>query len=396
MNVLRSKRAVAGLGAALVSIVGLTLFVVLPALASNSGDRIPPAATSGLTPVDVPVGGNATCSSLFGSKISSLPNLHEYDNVNPGNATGLSSGNGDGVTFSTTVTGSSKAQVMQVSATKAAIAGIGIKGGSESAAYDYTGLSISPGVTTGWVCERREPARNCIEVHGQRWGGEPVPVVQHQPDDRLLSRPRPDLGHGVHRRERQRLNRAPARPASAAVNVTIVDNTTHGQTTVTTAANGTFSSPPAGRRLVHGVLRVTRLRLPAVGSDLGRSLPWQPDRLRLPGSFDRLDHELLRVPAARLGRRHGLQRREPGSDQQRRLAARRAGPSRSTAERSRCRRRRTRDGSYKINAAFSTSTTVHAVRDAAERHLGPGRAPALDHDHLRPEPERERGFGSAE
>ena len=138
MNVLRSKRSVAGLAAALVTMAGLTLFVVLPALASNSGDRIPPAAVpSGLVPVDVPLGGNGTCSNLFTSRVSSLPNLHEYDNVNPGNATGLPSGNGDGVTFSTSVTGSSKSQVMQVSSTKAAIAGIGVKGGAESAVYDY-------------------------------------------------------------------------------------------------------------------------------------------------------------------------------------------------------------------------------------------------------------------
>ena len=39
MNVLRSKRAVAGLGAALITMTGLTLFVVLPALASSAAAR---------------------------------------------------------------------------------------------------------------------------------------------------------------------------------------------------------------------------------------------------------------------------------------------------------------------------------------------------------------------
>ena len=109
MNVLRSKRSVAGLAAALVTMAGLTLFVVLPALASNSGDRIPPAAVpSGLVPVDVPLGGNGTCSNLFTSAVSALPSLHEYDNVNPGTATGLPSGRGDGVTFNLTLGGSLK------------------------------------------------------------------------------------------------------------------------------------------------------------------------------------------------------------------------------------------------------------------------------------------------
>jgi len=140
MNVLRSKRGAIGLGAALAAIVGLTLFVVLPALASNSGDRIPPAAVpSGLVPVDVPLGGNGTCSNLFTSAVSGLPSLHEYDNVNPGTATGLSSGNGDGVKFNLTESGPNQKQVLLLSSTNAAIAGMGIKGGSESAVYDYTG-----------------------------------------------------------------------------------------------------------------------------------------------------------------------------------------------------------------------------------------------------------------
>ena len=239
MNVLRSKRAVAGLGAALVSIVGLTLFVVLPALASNSGDRIPPAATSGLTPVDVPVGGSATCSSLFGSKISSLPNLHEYDNVNPGNATGLSSGNGDGVTFSTTVTGSSKAQVMQVSATKAAIAGIGIKGGSESAAYDYTGLSISPGVTTGWVAgdgNLHATASKYTVSGGVENPSQWYSISQTTVCYRVLA----PISGAVFTDANGSGQPGAGQSGFSGVSVTIVDNTTHGQTTVQTAANGTF------------------------------------------------------------------------------------------------------------------------------------------------------------
>ena len=36
---------------------------------------------------------------------------------------------------------------MQISSTKAAIAGIGVNGGTETAVYDYTGPSYTPGVT---------------------------------------------------------------------------------------------------------------------------------------------------------------------------------------------------------------------------------------------------------
>ena len=52
MNVLRSKRAVAGLAAALITLMGLTLFVVLPALASSAGSKVPPPSVSGVLATD--------------------------------------------------------------------------------------------------------------------------------------------------------------------------------------------------------------------------------------------------------------------------------------------------------------------------------------------------------
>ena len=241
MNVLRSKRSVAGLVAALVTMAGLTLFVVLPALASNSGDRIPPAAVpSGLVPVDVPLGGNGTCSNLFTSRVSSLPNLHEYDNVNPGNATGLPSGNGDGVTFSTSVSGSSKSQVMQVSSTKAAIAGIGVKGGAESAVYDYTGLSYTPGVATGWVPmdgNLHAPASKYTVSGGVENPSQWYSISQTTVCYRVLA-----AISGAVFTDANGTGSPAGQSGINGVAVTIVDNTTHGQTTVTTAANGTFSS----------------------------------------------------------------------------------------------------------------------------------------------------------
>ncbi len=155
----------------------------------------------------------------------------------------------------------------------------------------------------------REPARTCVQVHGERWRGEPVPVVQHQPDDRLLPRPRRDLRRRVHRRERHRLAGRAERHQRSGCH----DRRQHNSWSDDGHDGGQrdLLVPAARGRLVHGVLRLTRLRLRAVRPDIGSSLPRRSDRLQLPGPFDRLDHELLRVPAARLGRRHGLQRREP-------------------------------------------------------------------------------------
>jgi hypothetical protein len=246
MNVLRSKRRVAGLGAALAAFVGLTLFVVLPALGSNPGDRVPPAAVpSGLVPVDVPLGGNGTCSNLFTPAVSNLPNLREYDNVNPATATGLPSGNGDGVTFSLALSGSSKAQLLQLSSTKAAIAGIGVKGGTESAVYDYTGLNFTPGVTQGWVAgdgSLHAPAAKFtvsggIETPSQWYGISQMTVCY-----RVLA---PISGAVFN--DANGTGLPVGQSGLDGVAVSIVDNTTGGHTTVTTANGGVFSSPqPVG------------------------------------------------------------------------------------------------------------------------------------------------------
>ena len=283
---------------------------------------------------------------------------------------------------------------MQVSATKAAIAGIGIKGGSESAAYDYTGLSISPGVTTGWAASDgnlHATASKYTVSGGVENPSQWYSISQTTVCYRVLA----PISGAVFTDANGSGQPGAGQTGFGGLNVTIVDNTTHGQTTVTDGGQRDLFLATARGRLVHGVLRLTRLRLPAVGSDLGRSLPRQPDRLRLPGSFDRLDRELLRVPAARLGRRHGLQGREPGSDQQRQLAA--VGLDRHALRRSAAgvddveRERLVQDQRGLLDV-----DDLHALRDAAERHLGPGRAPALDHDRLRPEPERERCFRRAE
>ena len=246
MNVLRSKRSVAGLAAALVTMAGLTLFVVLPALASNSGDRIPPAAVpSGLVPVDVPLGGNGTCSNLFTSAVSALPSLHEYDNVNPGTATGLPSGREDGVTFNLTLGGSNQKQVLQLSSTNAAIAGIGIKGGSESAVYDYTGREFAPGVTPKWVTgdgTLHAPASKYTVSGGvenpSQWYGISQLTVCYRVLAPISGTVFVDANGTGSLTGQTGLN---------GVTVTLLDNTTGYQTTATTANGGTFSfNQPVG------------------------------------------------------------------------------------------------------------------------------------------------------
>jgi hypothetical protein len=225
---------------------GLTLFVVLPALASNSGDRIPPAASpSGLVPVDVPLGGNGTCSNLFTSAVSALPSLHEYDNVNPGTATGLPSGRGDGVTFNLTLGGSNQKQVMQLSSTNAAIAGIGIKGGSESAVYDYTGREFAPGVTPKWVTgdgTLHAPASKYTVSGGvenpSQWYGISQLTVCYRVLAPISGTVFVDANGTGSLTGQAGLN---------GVTVTLLDNTTGYQTTATTANGGTFSfNQPVG------------------------------------------------------------------------------------------------------------------------------------------------------
>ena len=71
----------------------------------------------------------------------------------PSNNTDLLSGNGDNVSFTLAVTGSNQKQRLQITATNAAIAALGIKGGNDTTVYDYTGLQYGSGASSGqgWV-----------------------------------------------------------------------------------------------------------------------------------------------------------------------------------------------------------------------------------------------------
>ena len=116
---------------------------------SAPGDYVKPPSAANVLPYDVALGGNGTCSNLFTGAHTLPAGIHEYDNSNPKTATGAKSGNGDGVTFDLTVhSPSSTSQTLDVAGHGAAILGIGIKGGTQSLAYDYA-HNVAGGFVTG-------------------------------------------------------------------------------------------------------------------------------------------------------------------------------------------------------------------------------------------------------
>jgi hypothetical protein len=134
MEFLRKNRRLAVLGGMAAALAGATLLVVLPALASNPGDYVNPPSGAGVLPKDVAIGGTGDCANLF----SGLSGVSEYDNVNPKTKTNLASGHNDNVTFGLTMhTQNNQAQTLDVTSSGAEILGIGIKGGTQSTAYDY-------------------------------------------------------------------------------------------------------------------------------------------------------------------------------------------------------------------------------------------------------------------
>jgi hypothetical protein len=65
MKFLWNKKRLAVLGVVGVT-AALTLFVVLPALASSPGDYVnPPSTGAHVLPYDVAFGGNGACSNIF-------------------------------------------------------------------------------------------------------------------------------------------------------------------------------------------------------------------------------------------------------------------------------------------------------------------------------------------
>jgi len=141
----------AGLAGVFAAAIGVTLWVVLPAFASDPGDFVSPASTSAhVLPYDVAVGGTGDCANLFTGPNSLGAGIKEYDNVNPKTTNGinLSSGNKDNVAFGLTMnTDSNKNQTLDIKSTGAAILGLGIKGGTQSTAYNYKRYTTAGFVT---------------------------------------------------------------------------------------------------------------------------------------------------------------------------------------------------------------------------------------------------------
>ena len=162
MTFLRSKRGLATLGG-LGVVVCVTLFAVLPAFGSSPGERVNPPSGKGVLPLDVGVGGNGQCSNIF----AGLPaGAREYDNNNPrvGTSSGVKSGNNDGVTFDITLNSpSNTSQTLAVTGHGAAILGIGIKGGTQTTAYDYL-TNIRAGFVTGDTLLHAPLANNTYTV----------------------------------------------------------------------------------------------------------------------------------------------------------------------------------------------------------------------------------------
>jgi hypothetical protein len=148
---MRYSRKKAGLAGVFAAAIGVTLWVVLPAFASDPGDFVTPASTPAkVLPYDVPVGGTGDCANLFTGLNTLGTGIKEYDNVNPKTTNGinLSSGNKDNVLFGLTMnTDSNKNQTLDVKSTGAAILGIGIKGGTQSTAYNYKRYTTAGFVT---------------------------------------------------------------------------------------------------------------------------------------------------------------------------------------------------------------------------------------------------------
>ena len=146
MRFLSSRGRAAAIGAA-AAVLGLTVLVVLPAVASTPYKPVPPASSpAGITPTDYPIGGQpGICGTLFPGFSGS-----EYDISNPKSS---SYDAGGGIAFRLIVDppnqggpvgglwpAYAKGKYVSLSATGAVLVGVGINGGTDTAKYDYSVL----------------------------------------------------------------------------------------------------------------------------------------------------------------------------------------------------------------------------------------------------------------
>jgi SdrD B-like domain len=137
-----SKARVGGVFAAVALLIGLMMFIVLPALASTPGQPVPPPSTSGVMPIDVNTGGQPNDCAVFGSAAA-----NQFRINNPKSQTYSTSVNGAPVTFTLKLNPDdakdlpayANQKYVDVSSTGAAIVDIGIKGGTDTTDYRYSG-----------------------------------------------------------------------------------------------------------------------------------------------------------------------------------------------------------------------------------------------------------------
>jgi SdrD B-like protein len=158
MGYLRGARRSLVIGSAVLAAAVVTvLFVVLPALATPPGVRIPPPSVQkGITPIDVPTGGQSDDCSVFYASAGTKP-TYQYRISNPKSKTYSTTVNNVPVSFTlqmnpgdlganTTPAYTNDKYVSVTKSTGAAIVDIGIKGGTDTARYNYAGLTV-PGAT---------------------------------------------------------------------------------------------------------------------------------------------------------------------------------------------------------------------------------------------------------
>jgi hypothetical protein len=138
-----SKVRIGGIFAVGGLLIGLMMFIVLPALASTPGQPVPPPSTLGVTPIDFDTGGQSDDCAVFGSSAA-----NQFRISNPKSKTYSTSVNGAPVTFTLklnpddarSLPAYANQKYVDVSSTGAAIIDIGIKGGTDETDYRYSDL----------------------------------------------------------------------------------------------------------------------------------------------------------------------------------------------------------------------------------------------------------------
>ena len=225
-----------GGGLAFVALAALTLFVVLPALASNANDQVPPASGAGVMPVDVGVGGNQSCSSqgLF----PNMTGVQQTTDPSPPQSGTALVASGNGWNFKLTAGAlpgfqANKGQSLAVdSQGNAAIVGIAIKGGTDNLAYDYRPTA------QGWVSSDTKlhaPASKFTDGTNPETG-----ITQYYGVSQLVICWKPGPLTTIKGNAYKTISGNPGIPG---LSVTLKDTSTPGTQTTTTDASGNYSFP---------------------------------------------------------------------------------------------------------------------------------------------------------